>query len=161
MNTFNFFLSFFINYKNILLVIDYFLSVSTMKHAKTIFLTNHSLIVTAHENISCPVVSNSLQPSGMQPGRLHCPWNFSGKNTAVSCHFLLWEFFLIQGSNLSLLHFRQILYHLSHQGSPDRTWGSWNCRFIFRISYGPRQILKTESTDNIVINYSNQNLFLC
>ena len=27
-------------------------------------------------------------------------------------------FFLIQGLNLSLLHYRQILYHLSHQGSP-------------------------------------------
>ena len=25
---------------------------------------------------------------------------------------------LIQGSNLCLLHYRQILYHLSHQGSP-------------------------------------------
>ena len=26
------------------------------------------------------VMSNSLQPSGVQPTRLHCPWNFSGKN---------------------------------------------------------------------------------
>ena len=26
---------------------------------------------------------------------------------------------LIQGSNLDLLHCRQILYHLSHQGSPE------------------------------------------
>ena len=35
-----------------------------------------------------------------------------GKNTGVGCHFLL------QGSNLGLLHWRQILYHLSHRGSP-------------------------------------------
>ena len=27
--------------------------------------------------------------------------------------------FLIKGSNPGLLHFRQILYHLSHQGSPE------------------------------------------
>ena len=29
------------------------------------------------------------------------------------------ETFLTQGFNLSLLHCRQILYHLSHQGSPN------------------------------------------
>ena len=30
------------------------------------------------------------------------------------CHSLLQEIFLTQGSNLGLLHCRQILYHLSH-----------------------------------------------
>ena len=33
-------------------------------------------------------------------------------------HFLLQEIFPTQGSNLGLLHYRQILYHLSYQGSP-------------------------------------------
>ena len=33
-------------------------------------------------------------------------------------HFLLQGIFPTQGSNLGLLHCRQILYHLSHQGSP-------------------------------------------
>jgi len=33
-------------------------------------------------------------------------------------HSLLQGFFPIQGSNPSLLHGRQILYHLSHEGSP-------------------------------------------
>ena len=42
----------------------------------------------------------------------------SGKNTGVGCHFLLQGNFLTQGLNLGLLHYRQILYHLSHQGSP-------------------------------------------
>ena len=32
-------------------------------------------------------MSNSLGPHG--PARLHCPWNFLGKNTEVGCHFLL------------------------------------------------------------------------
>ena len=40
----------------------------------------------------------------------------SGKNTEVGCHFLLEGIFLTWGSNLGLLHYRQILYHLSYQG---------------------------------------------
>ena len=39
-------------------------------------------------------------------------------NTRVGCHSLIQGIFLIQGLNPSLLHCRQILYHLSHQGSP-------------------------------------------
>ena len=39
------------------------------------------------------------------------------KNTGVGCHFLLQGIFLTQGSNPDLLTCRQILYHLSHQGS--------------------------------------------
>ena len=49
------------------------------------------------------VVSNSLQPHGLQPARLLCPWNFPGKNTGVGCHFLLLGIFPTQGSNLHLL----------------------------------------------------------
>ena len=43
---------------------------------------------------------------------------FPGKNTGVGCQFLLQGIFLTQGSNLGLLHCRQILYPLSHQGNP-------------------------------------------
>ena len=35
-----------------------------------------------------------------------------------SGHFLLQRIFLTQGSNPGLPHCRQMLYHLSHQGSP-------------------------------------------
>ena len=42
-----------------------------------------------------------------------------GKNTGVGCHALLQGIFPItQGPNPGLLHCRQALYHLSHQGSP-------------------------------------------
>ena len=41
---------------------------------------------------------------------------FPGKNTGVCCHFLFQGIFPTQGSNLGLLHCRQILYRLSHQG---------------------------------------------
>ena len=51
-----------------------------------------------------------------------------GKSTGVSCHSLLQGIFLTQGSNLGLLHCRQILYHLSHQG---RLW------FLFLYLFFP------------------------
>ena len=41
-----------------------------------------------------------------------------GQNTGVGCHSLLQGIFPTQGLNLGLLPCRQILYHLSHQGSP-------------------------------------------
>ena len=49
-------------------------------------------------------------------GLLH-PCDFPGKSTGVGCHFLLQRIFPTQGSNPGLLHCRQTLYHLSHQGS--------------------------------------------
>ena len=66
----------------------------------------------------CSVVSDSLWHHRVQPARLFCPWGFPGKNTGVGCHFLLHCIFLTQGSNASLLHCRQILYHLSYRGGP-------------------------------------------
>ena len=43
------------------------------------------------------------------------------ENTGVGNHSLLQGIFLRQGSNPSLPHRRQILYHLSHQGSPNKS----------------------------------------
>ena len=43
------------------------------------------------------------------------PWDSPDKNTGS--HSLLQGIFLTQGTNRGLLHCRQILYHLSHQGS--------------------------------------------
>ena len=62
----------------------------------------------------CPTLGT---PWTVQPARLLCPWNSSGKNTGVGCHFLLQGIFPTQGLNTCLLHCRQVLYHLSHQGS--------------------------------------------
>ena len=72
--------------------------------------------------LSSAVVSDPLWPYRLWPTRILCPWNFIGKNTGVGCHFLLQGIFLTEGSNLHflcLLHCRQILYPLSHQGSPQ------------------------------------------
>ena len=62
-------------------------------------------------------MSNSLRPHGLCPARLLCPWNSPGKNIGVSSHSLLQGIFPVEGQNPDL-HCRQILYHLSHQGSP-------------------------------------------
>ena len=39
--------------------------------------------------LSCSVVSNYLQPQGLQPGKLFCSWNSPGKNTGVGYCALL------------------------------------------------------------------------
>ena len=62
-------------------------------------------------------MSNSLQSHGLEPTGLLYPWNSPGKDTGVGCHFLLQGIFPTQGSNPDLLHCRQTLYCLSHQGS--------------------------------------------
>ena len=72
---------------------------------------------TTHSSDSLSVMSNSLQPHGLQAARLLCLWNSPGKYPGVSCHFLLQGIFPTQGSNTRLLHCRQTLYHLSQEGS--------------------------------------------
>ena len=62
-------------------------------------------------------MSNSLGHNGLETARLLCPWESTGKNTALGSHSLLHGIFLTQGSNLDVLHCRWILYHLSHEGS--------------------------------------------
>ena len=67
------------------------------------------------------VVSDSLPPHGLQPTRLLCPWDSSGKNTRVGSHFLLQQIFPTQGSNTALPHCRGVLYQLNHRGSPGKS----------------------------------------
>ena len=47
-----------------------------------------------------------LQPHGLQPARLLCPWDFLGKYTGLGCHFLPQGTFLTQGLKLHLLYCR-------------------------------------------------------
>ena len=51
-------------------------------------------------------------------------WNSPGKNAGVGSHSLLQGIFPTQGLNQGLLHYRQILYHLDHQGSPTMEYYS-------------------------------------
>ena len=65
------------------------------------------------------VVSDSLQPYGLQPAGLLCPWDSPGKVTGLGSHALLQGIFPTQGLKLCLLHFGWILYLLRYQGSPQ------------------------------------------
>ena len=60
--------------------------------------------------VSHTVMSDSLSSHGLKPSLLLCPWNSPGKSTGVGCHFLLQGIFPTWGSNLGLLHCKQILY---------------------------------------------------
>ena len=89
--------------------------------------------------LCCSVVSNSLRPSmDCSPPCYSVHGDSPGKNTRVGCHALLQGNFLTQGSNPGLLHRRQILYHLSHQGSPRIL--EWIALFFSRGSSQPRDI---------------------
>ena len=54
------------------------------------------------ESVSCSVVFDSVTPWTVA-ARLLCPWDFSGKNTGVDCHFLLQGIFPAQKLNPCLL----------------------------------------------------------
>ena len=64
---------------------------------------------------------DSLQPHGLQPNRLFCPWDFPGKDTGVGCHLPLQGIFPTQGSNSGLLNCRQILYQRSCEGESSHS----------------------------------------
>ena len=83
------------------------------------FFSRHSVRVVCACMLRRSVVSDSLWPHGLLC--LLCPWNSPSKNARGGRHFLPQWKFLIQGSNPCLrwlLHCRQILQPLSHQGSP-------------------------------------------
>ena len=69
-------------------------------------------VSSSSESESQSVVSNSLWPHGLYP------WNSPGQNTGVGSLSLLQGIFPTQGSNPGLPHCRQVLYQLSHKGSP-------------------------------------------
>ena len=80
------------------------------------------MLLTRDKLLSDVSVSHSVESwlfATPWTARLLCPWNSPGKSTGVGSHSLLQRIFPTQGLNPSLLHCRQILYRLSHQGSPS------------------------------------------
>ena len=61
-------------------------------------------------------------------------WNSPGQNTGVGSLSFLQGIFPTQGSNPDLPHCRQILYHLSRQGSINKFVNTLSC-FILAGSY--------------------------
>ena len=72
---------------------------------------------------------------------------------------------LLQGSNPGLLHCRQILYHLSHQGSHKYPTHSlekaviyWYWIFCFHSPYNPGTVLiYSKCPQNLMLNWTNLN----
>ena len=73
-------------------------------------------VLKVKESESPSVVSDSLRPH-----ELCNPWNSPGHNVGMGNCSLLQGTFPAQGSNPGLPHSGQILYQLSHKGSP-RIW---------------------------------------
>ena len=84
-------------------------------------IVSHTLLITQYCLTVCDPMDYSLLGSPVhgifQARQEYSDWIENGMDS----HFLLQEIFLTQRSNLGLLHCRQILYHLSHQGSPKLT----------------------------------------
>ena len=88
------------------------------------------------------------------------PWDFSGKNTRVGCHFLLQGIFLTQGSNPCLLHWQADSLPLSHLGSPYKrltAFQSWAQIIIF-IQI-PKEIISVNSFQMKTHHFWNPFLF--
>ena len=91
------------------------------------FQAYESLIVSTWERMNTTSISvfsyakwsenHSVVSDSLQPDVLYSPWNSLGQNTGVSSLSLLQGIFPTQGLNPGL-HCRQILYQLSHKGSP-------------------------------------------
>ena len=81
---------------------------------------------------SCPILCDPMDCS--LPGS-SIDRDSPGKNTGVGCHALLQGIFPTQGSNPGLPHCRQILYHLSHQGSPWILKKYMTCIFFMKRSF--------------------------
>ena len=81
---------------------------------------------------SCPTLCDPMDWSA----RHLCPWDSPDENPGMGYHSLLQGIFLTQGLNPGLPHCRQILYHLSHQGSPFSAYDTYKSP----ISLKPQQV---------------------
>ena len=92
-------------------------------------------------NMLCLITQSCLplcDPMDCNPPGSSILGGFPGKNTRVGCHALLRRFFPTQESNPGLPYCRQILYHLSHQGS------------LVMYGYESWIIKKAESTEKLM-----------
>ena len=97
-------------------------------------------------------MSDSLQPHGLQPAKLLCPWDFPRKNTGMRCHVILQVIFT-QVSNPYLMNFLrwQVDFYHAPPGKPhslwcatstfiEGTWALWILIFTGVLGINPAQI---------------------
>ena len=102
--------------------------INVMDLLDMIYIDSYSSCSKQVASESRSVVSNSLWPHGLYKesdttewlnwSGLYNPWNSLSQNSGVGRRSLLQGIFPTQGLNPGLLHCRQILYQLSHKGSP-------------------------------------------
>ena len=78
--------------------------------------------------------SHSAVSNSLLPHRLYSPWNSPGQNTGMGSLSLLQGIFPTQGLSPGLLHCRQILYQLSHQGSPCISTEPYSYSFTYSFT---------------------------
>ena len=100
------------------------------------------------ESFSHSVVFSSLWPPWNVAHQVPLSTEFSRQKYWVGSHSLLQGIFLTQGSNSGLQHCRQILYHLSLQGSCRDSAG--RKREEEEVSFGPEAIWKA-SIEGLVL----------
>ena len=77
------------------LLIEVYTETTTVENYKAV----STKVVIIYPACACSVACDSWDPMNLQPARLLCPWNFPGKNTGVSCCFLLQGIFSTKGLN--------------------------------------------------------------
>ena len=98
---------------NMILEIPIFSSQTTLKNSKmknvfTMTLTcTYQVTDTVGSFSACAQSCPTLQPHGLLPIRLLCPWDFQGKNTGVGCHFLFQGMFPTQEPTSHLLQWQE------------------------------------------------------
>ena len=81
---------------------------------------------------SCPTLCDSMDCSPL------CPWDSTGKNTGMVCHFLLQGISSIQGSNLALSALQEDFLLSESPGFGTLSWGKR--RPWFRVGWSEFQI---------------------
>ena len=79
---------------------------------------------------SCPTLCNPIDCS-LPDSSVH--ENSPGKNIGLGCHVLLQGIFQTRESNPGLLHCRQIIYHMNHQGTSCKIQGWVNHNLESRL----------------------------
>ena len=92
-------------------------------------------------SVSRSVMSDSLQPHGLQHASILCPWDFPSKITGVGCHFLLQGIFPTRDQNCIFCIGGQILYHCDG-------WKVLNSEGKTRLVGSPQQPLITWDSVN-------------
>ena len=90
-------------------------------------------------------MSDSLRPHGLQPSRLLCSWDSTGKNPGAGCQALLPGTFLTQGLDLHLsplLNGQASFLPLCHLGAQECVYLSFNLLNLEASSFSTKKEMK-------------------